>query len=294
MSVTIGIRFVWGRFHATPWERSANEASPEWPPSPWRLLRALYSTWKNRCSDLGKDEVESLLSILAAPPSFGLPLHRVAHTRHYLPDKDHKNGSAGNTDKVLDAFVVMPSDEYVVIHWEDCALSPAEEGALDQLLENLSYFGRAESVCEATRLAAPMGALIAPTEACDGGTETVAVLVPQLPLDFANLAATTVDVRKAKFSEPPGSRRVRYPLASDTPDRPAERRTFRRPTVALFAATPLNGQGALPSVTAVLGMSELLRRAALARFGHQNSGRASSTLSGHGPESMRIDKWRRG
>ena len=29
-----------GRFHATPWGRHVNEGAVEWPPSPWRFLRA--------------------------------------------------------------------------------------------------------------------------------------------------------------------------------------------------------------------------------------------------------------
>jgi len=32
--LTIELRFPAGRYHATPWGRSANEADVEWPPSP--------------------------------------------------------------------------------------------------------------------------------------------------------------------------------------------------------------------------------------------------------------------
>ena len=47
MPTTIAIRFPLGRYHATPWDRSVNEGAVEWPPSPWRLLRALVASYRN-------------------------------------------------------------------------------------------------------------------------------------------------------------------------------------------------------------------------------------------------------
>lgn len=284
MAVTIGIRFPWGRFHATPWERSANEAAPEWPPSPWRLLRALYATWQDRCPDLDEGVVTEVLSALAAPPSFSLPEHRLGHTRHYFPDTTNRTGTDGSTDKVFDAFVVLPRDEPVAFHWADVALSPAGEEALDQLLGRLSYFGRAESLCEAGRLAAPVGPLISPADAANAAA-TVAVLLPEQPLDLGKLVASTSSVRQAGLVEPPGSLRIRYPLVAEVVPRPAPPRARRRPTVAVFGATPADGTGALPTVAATLGMCELLRRSVQARFGRLNDGEASPTLSGHDAES---------
>jgi CRISPR-associated protein Csb2 len=38
---TLRLRFPGGRYHATPWGHHVNEGQVEWPPSPWRLLRAL-------------------------------------------------------------------------------------------------------------------------------------------------------------------------------------------------------------------------------------------------------------
>ena len=42
MPITIKLTFPGGRYHATPWGRHVNEGVPEWPPSPWRLLRASW------------------------------------------------------------------------------------------------------------------------------------------------------------------------------------------------------------------------------------------------------------
>ena len=51
MPISVTIRFSAGRFHATPWGHHVNEGLPEWPPSPWRLLRALVATWKRKLAD---------------------------------------------------------------------------------------------------------------------------------------------------------------------------------------------------------------------------------------------------
>src|SRR5579875_1348615 len=85
MSVIIKLTFPAGRYHATPWGRHVNEGVAEWPPSPWRLLRALIATWKRKCPDLSEDLVRRVLEQLVQAPTFHLPPARVAHTRHAMP-----------------------------------------------------------------------------------------------------------------------------------------------------------------------------------------------------------------
>jgi CRISPR-associated protein Csb2 len=43
--IALQIDFVAGRFHANPRDRATNEGETEWPPSPWRLLRAIVAGW---------------------------------------------------------------------------------------------------------------------------------------------------------------------------------------------------------------------------------------------------------
>lgn len=107
MPTTVALAFPWGRYHANPWGRHVNEAVVEWPPSPWRMLRALYSVWRCRVPELDAESVEGLLSSLAALPSFVLPPSIDTHTRHYLPD------IRGGTDKAVDAFTVVERDAAV-------------------------------------------------------------------------------------------------------------------------------------------------------------------------------------
>lgn len=294
MTVTLEVRFPWGRFHATPWGRSANEAAPEWPPSPWRLLRALYAVWRTRVPHLDDGVVTGLLTKLADPPAFRLPDHRLAHTRHYLPDHQHRRGGAGGTDKVFDAFVAVDRDSPVVIRWPNARLTPAEVQALDTLCANLAYFGRSESLCAvSTSAAADDGGSWLDVAGAAGAEETVGVLVAESPLDLGALLQTTVAVRKAGFVDPPGSRRVRYAAVHEAPPTSALRRSPPcRPTVALFSVTPADGKGALPQLTAAVGMGEMLRRAAQSRYeliiGPDQP--PSPTFSGKGADGRRLDQ----
>ena len=61
MGTTLAIRFPLGRYHANPWDRAVNEGETEWPPSPWRLLRALVATWHTRWPDLPASVLDGLL-----------------------------------------------------------------------------------------------------------------------------------------------------------------------------------------------------------------------------------------
>ena len=85
----IELNFLAGRFHATPWGRNVNEGVPEWPPSPYRLLRALYDTWKRKRPDWAVDRVEPLFAALASEtPHFHLPPATASHTRAFLSEND--------------------------------------------------------------------------------------------------------------------------------------------------------------------------------------------------------------
>src|SRR5262245_43173631 len=120
MPVIIKLTFPGGRYHATPWGRHVNEGVPEWPPSPWRLLRALAAVWKRTCPDFSENQIHHLLEDLVHPPQFQLPLFRVAHTRHYMPWE--KKGPADRT-LVFDTFVAVGRHDPLFIGWPDVNLS---------------------------------------------------------------------------------------------------------------------------------------------------------------------------
>src|SRR5438093_9632692 len=88
LTTVLELRFPTGRFHATPWGRHVNEGAVEWPPSPWRLLRALIATWhlKNKSNSVTEPTLRALVAKLAgAIPTYQLPRATAGHTRHYMP-----------------------------------------------------------------------------------------------------------------------------------------------------------------------------------------------------------------
>lgn len=121
MSVSVALTFPSGRFHATPWGHHVNEALPEWPPSPWRFLRALVAVWKRKLPTLHTESVEQVLGVLACNcPEYYLPPATLGHTRHYMP---LNSTDESNRTKVFDAFVSLAHDSEIVFHWKDASLN---------------------------------------------------------------------------------------------------------------------------------------------------------------------------
>jgi CRISPR-associated protein Csb2 len=219
MPTTLACRFPLGRYHANPWDRAVNEGASEWPPSPWRILRALVATWHTRWPDLPAAEFDGLLDVLADPPSYQTPSTVAGHTRPYLPDLDHRKAETGNTDLTLDPFLALDSRAELRVRW-DAELSADQRAILAKLVELIPYLGRSESVCH-VRLVAPDDEA-EPDETwwrpvqTAGGTESSARLLTLVrPFDRSVLEATTGAVRKQKRTLPPGTRWVTY--AADAP-----------------------------------------------------------------------------
>lgn len=169
-----------GRLHATPWGRHVNEGATEWPPSPWRIQRALVATWYLKAREIEEAVIKSLMDVLASTlPSFELPSAVQSHTRHYMP------GKGTDKPKIFDTFV--QSCKPLCIAW-DVQLDDTQQNALGILCERLGYLGRAESIVEATLL--PSDSLIRantiplPDGAeVEDGSELVRLLCASSPTD---------------------------------------------------------------------------------------------------------------
>ncbi len=147
--IALSLRFLTGRFHATPWGRHVNEGALEWPPSPWRILRAMVATWKRKLNDdpsCSYTSTESLLKKLSCLPLFVLPRASTGHTRHFMPW--FKKGPDDRT-LVFDAFVSIDNINDVILFWPDVLLDEAEKKALHSIASGMGYLGRAESWVEA-------------------------------------------------------------------------------------------------------------------------------------------------
>jgi len=278
--VTIAIAFTAGRYSATPWGRHVNEGAIEWPPSPWRFLRALVAVWKNTMPDLPHEQAAAVLAKLASPPQFALPPATTTHTRHYMPMTKSKPGL------VFDASVVVDRRTPVVLCWPEVELAPAERALLTVLLGRLPYLGRAESWCAAVLQDdsnCPQRIDSYPLlagQGVDGDVEVIDILTALAPLNVYDLMATT-DSLRASGSDPrtpPGAHWQRYarPRGCFSPS-VAERR--QSATVATVARYRLVGP-VTPTVFRTLAVAEAMRRAAMSMYGRRNGDSTSRLLSG--------------
>jgi CRISPR-associated protein Csb2 len=285
------LSFPAGRYHATPWGRHVNEGAVEWPPSPWRIVRALIATWYLKAREIPEGTIRALTDSLSQPPVFHLPCAATAHTRHYMPYNEGKNEK---TTKVFDTFIQLAEKDVVLVAW-DVTLPPDQLNALKMLASRLGYFGRAESLVIASVLddvaaiepnASPINEdaalpektelvhLLAPTsptayaawrndfmtnaEAALGSkpTPTQKKKLPHVPDDlFAALQADTGELQAAGWNMPPGAAHLKYTRQEDAfapATRPGSHWKKLLPTVARFSLTSV----APPSITRALAVGE--------------------------------------
>jgi CRISPR-associated protein Csb2 len=286
MPTAIALQFTAGRYHATVWGRHVNEGTVEWPPSPWRLLRALVAAWKLKGNSELDRAVAGVLIKLSSPPQYCLPPAALGHTRHYMPLWKEKK------TLVFDAFAALcPGSELAVI-WPHADLTAEERLVLARILDSLGYLGRAESWCAARALDEEEAGRLTPNCATLGeerqprDADLIRLLAPDhgailssKPVEQWPLCAETGNLRKQRWSDPPGSKWLTYTRPKDCfaaiPEKHATR-SRRSVTVARYA---LYGS-VLPLVQEALSLGELTRRRLQGIYGRLNAGDASLILSG--------------
>lgn len=322
MDTVISLRFPAGRYHATPWDSHVNEAAVEWPPSAWRILRALVAQWHRKASPSRFPEatLETLIGRLSeSDPLYRLPATVASHTRHYMPVRE------GKSDKkalIFDAFARIDPTDSMVIAWPDVSLDSRERELLSALLDGMAYLGRAESWVEARLLdawdgefnAAPVGSaaadqtlarepvrLIAPVAAAEyvewrartlgelgldarRPTRTQKRQLATLPPRFIDaLRLDTADLRDAGWNLPPGARIVTY--RRPRLDAPVHMRRPRRtdsPRRNTTVRLALAGRP-LPRIEDAVRVGELVRVAAISASDRTaGPDRVPPEISGHG------------
>jgi CRISPR-associated protein Csb2 len=307
------LSFPAGRYHATPWGRHVNEGAIEWPPSPWRIVRALLATWHLKAKDvIAEPLMHSLVEKLAAPPRFRLPNASTGHTRHFMPVNKGRE-----TTKVFDTFIQLDEGSTIVIAW-DATLTDDERSALKTLAERLGYLGRAESlviarlvedlpesVCETHSISEPLSnfeslppkselvrALASAAPAAyaawrdDFMANAEAALepklkpaerkkkLPKLPEDlFAALHADTGELQAAGWNLPPGAQFVNYSRREDAFAPATRPRTSRKGPLPTVARFAVVSAVA-PRITQAVSIGDRVH-AALCKWSDQGRGRAT-------------------
>lgn len=205
---TLVLRFPGRRYHATPWGHHVNEGLIEWPPSPWRVLRALLSVgysalgWnaalcKPWLSEPPADARSIIVKLAGVLPTYSLPPAVGTHSRHYMPVGRFK-GDREHTTLVFDTWAQIERGE-LRITW-DVPLTAQETLLLRALAGHLGYLGRSESWVTA-RLAdeTEVGAGAGDCRPCGDdatlrpGWEQVSLLAPEPNDVFTNWRRQRID-----------------------------------------------------------------------------------------------------
>jgi len=156
--LTLRLTFPWGRYYAHPWgQNPARITEAEWPPSPWRLLRAIAAAWfqANPGREPSRELIQTLELLGRELPTFILPKVSFSRAIHYQPNF----GATAKADAALakykrvrheNHFVAVGDD--VIVRWKldgaDEVTQAVARSLVSRVAERISYFGRAESVCE--------------------------------------------------------------------------------------------------------------------------------------------------
>ena len=288
MTTQVALRFPLGRYHATPWEASVNEGRVEWPPSPWRILRALVSVWKTRVTHLEEDRVIKLFnSLMVQPPSYWLPPTAPAHTRHYMPSTKHGMDKPGkNKTLAFDPFLSIHPDQDLIVDFAHTA-DQEERKLLATLLKSMPYLGRADSVCHARLIKTDAFSKdhhirCAPSQSEDLG-QAMRLLYPIPRFSIEDLSQIPTKLRKSKRTDPINTRWVDYGLSDQPTSTPT---IFRpRPRSTITTARWHLPDAGRPPVVETVAICHLLRSAVISR-----TREPSRILSGRAKTGPRRDQ----
>lgn len=172
--IYIKVQFHTNQYQACAWGNNHAEGVIDWPPAPWRILRAIVAgAYNAQLPEKHTATLKSLLQKLAAVlPSYTLPPVTYIQHRSPRPQVDTKTVKVRPGKTLYAAGLLMSSEQNeLYIHWP-VVLSETEELVLGWCLSGLTYFGRKESAASLTLVeTAPEPNTTAEAE----GTEIVAI-----------------------------------------------------------------------------------------------------------------------
>ncbi len=240
MKLVLRQDFLLGRFHATPWRVNPfDDPHGEWPPSPWRLVRAVTARWYQWSRETANEPDFATLEQLQAalcksayafhlPPDArrGSPLRQYQPTEFgWRPAQKKKAGTRSyGTSLVQDNCWCVPPESPVWWFIEGDDWTDGLRTLLGGCLERMIYFGRAESLTR-IRIAGSLDDIPAPN--CTlfdmRGAGAAPVLSPLPNATRQDIERTTDNPEAVKRAVPPGAQ-WRYAIR---PQRPASRERRR-------------------------------------------------------------------
>ena len=292
MKLVLRQEFPLGRFHATPWRVNAyDDAHGEWPPSPWRFVRAVTARWYQSARELDKEpniaELEQLQAALCKstyafylPPDArkGRPLRQYHPTEFgWRPAEKKKAGTRSyGTSLVQDNYWCVAPDSPVWWFIKGDEWTDELRSVLARCIERMTYFGRAETLTRID-IASPTDDIPGPNcELCDKRVAgTVPVLSPLKKATRDDIERTTDNSESVKQTVPPGAQWV---YAKRPPRRPSlERRRVpaHRPDCHLIQFA--TGWNVRPDPRAIVRLTSRFRGAVLRELLRLKTGNAAAT-----------------
>ncbi len=255
MRVILKQVFPLGRFHANPWRAFPFEdPHGEWPPSPWRLLRAILARshqYERECGIEGTGWREQTVRAFRVSrfrwslPSFswrgpGLRQYQPA-TFGFNPPDWRKRGVPSEKGYrptlTCDNFWLLSDARTAgagVIWWliEGVEWSKDQLDWLDESLVRMTYFGRAESITEIHRVEElPPNVDINCVLEEMPSSGSVPVLAPLQNATLEQVQAVTDDPLVAKSTVPPGAQWLYAKRPAKPPFKlPSPKRRSMKPT----------------------------------------------------------------
>jgi CRISPR-associated protein Csb2 len=302
MQLILEQTFPLGRFHATPWKAFPyDDPHGEWPPSPWRLVRAVLA----RSYQLDREVADSteahailresmVRAFAASRVTWQLPLFswRGPGLRQYHPAEFKRVPASAkepgmmayNTTKVLDSFWVTSNGTSAPMlwHFDGPDWTPPLLAHLDACLARMTYFGRAESITEIRRTegAPSSDEQVSLSPYRSGNSVPVLALKPDATL--AQLEATTDTPSVRDTNIPPGSRWM-YAERPQRPRTSPAKRTMPEvlPTNLIQFAI---GSTVLPRYKDTVRITERFRARVLACFTKLLTGNVKAKWADASPE----------
>lgn len=293
MKLVLRQEFPLGRFHATPWRVNPfDDPNGEWPPSPWRLIRAVTARWYQLAREAEDEpslaELEDLQAALCKstyafhlPPDArkGTPLRQYHPTEFgWRPAQKKKAGTRSyGTSLVQDNYWCVPPESPVWWFIEGAGWTDELRVLLARCLERMTYFGRAETltsirIATSTDIPTPNCTLVDKRTA-----GTVPLLSPHTGATRDDIERTTDDPEVVKRSVPPGAQW----LFAVLPTRPTVRERQRVPVprpgrhLMQFAI----GWNVAPDPRAIVRLTSRFRGAVISELLRLKTGDRSATWS---------------
>jgi CRISPR-associated protein Csb2 len=301
MRILLKQSFPLGRYHANPWRAFAfDDPHGEWPPSPWRLLRAILarSFQLSRERENGNDKIlrERLAQAFCQSQiSWKLPAHswRGPGLQQYQPSEfkkipagaDDPGEKTYNTTKTKDNFWII-SAENDALYWilEGENWTPELLKHLDECLARMTYFGRAESITTIERLECDLPDINAICELKEKRTSTsVPVLCPSFDATLEQIACQTQEDALANSTTPPGAiwKFAERPARAKPLIKRSVRKTLQPTQIVQFAI----GGRVFPTLKHWLRITEKFRGIALRQLAQQLTGKHGAKFAELPPET---------